>query len=274
MRFQGVHSIMNAALIPFRGAALLGAAVLSLIAAPAAAQNSGGGGTTVMVGLGPQIAPKYVGSDEYALFPYVIGSFRREGSPLSFSAPGDGLGITILSRDSVINFGPSVEFVGEREEADVGALVGDVGFTVEVGGFVQILPVENFRIRAEVRQGIGGHGGLVGDLGADFVIRDRDTYIFSIGPRLRWADNDYHDAYFGVTPASGLPAYDPGSGFYAYGAAAGLTYKLGHNWGMQGYLGYDRLVGDAAHSPIVSILGSRNQFSGGLGLFIEFTIGR
>ncbi|HYJ51859.1 MAG TPA: MipA/OmpV family protein [Allosphingosinicella sp.] len=254
----------------------MGAAALSLLAVPAAAQNSGGG-TTVMAGIGAQAYPKYVGSDEYGIFPYFIGSFRRAGSPLNFSAPGDGLGVTILPRDSVFNFGPSVEFVNERQEDDVGAPVGNVGFTVEAGGFVEIFPTENFRLRAELRQGIGGHGGLVADLGADFVIRDRDTYVFSIGPRARWADNDYHDAYFGITPgvaaASGLPVYDPGSGIYSYGAAAGLTYKLGRNWGMQGYLGYDRLVGDAADSPIVRTLGSRDQFSGGAGLFFEFNIG-
>ena len=79
---------MNAALIPFRGAALIGAAALAFIATPAAAQDSGGGGSVVMVGLGPQVYPKYLGSDEYALYPYIIGGFRREGSPLDFSAPG------------------------------------------------------------------------------------------------------------------------------------------------------------------------------------------
>jgi len=268
---------MKAALIPFRGAALLGAVALTVFSAPAAAQDDGGGGSVVMVGLGPQVYPKFVGSDEYALFPYIIGGFRRAGAPLDFSAPGDGLGISILPRDSVINFGPSVEFVNERQQDDVGAPVGNVGFTVEAGGFVELFPTQNFRLRAELRQGIGGHGGLVGDLGADFVIRDRDTYVFSIGPRARWADNDYHDAYFGITPAvsaaSGLPVYNPHSGFYSFGAAAGLTYKLGHNWGMQGYVGYDRLTGDAADSPIVRLLGSRDQFSGGAGLFFEFTIG-
>jgi outer membrane protein len=41
---------------------------------------------------------------------------------------------------------------------------------------------------------------------------------------------------------------------------------------MQGYLGYDRLAGDAADSPLVRTIGSRDQFSGGAGLFIEFTI--
>ncbi|HKR24995.1 MAG TPA: MipA/OmpV family protein, partial [Allosphingosinicella sp.] len=143
------------------------------------------------------------------------------------------------------------------------------------GGFVEVFPSENFRIRAELRQGLGGHRGLVGDLGADLVVRDESSYIFSIGPRVRWADNDYHDAYFGVPapiPASGLVAFNPNGGIYAYGAVAGLTYKIGRNWGLQGYVGYDRLVGDAADSPIVRGFGSRDQFSGGAGLFIEFNI--
>ena len=58
------------------------------------------------------------------------------------------------------------------------------------------------------------------------------------------------------------------------GAVAGLTHKLGRNWGLQGYVGYDRLVGDAADSPIVRAFGSRDQFSGGAGLFFEFNIWR
>jgi outer membrane protein len=223
---QGVLPIMNAAPIPFRKAALLGAAALFLLATPAAAQDEGGG-TTVMAGIGGQAYPKFLGSDEYSVYPYWIVGFRRAGSPLDFDAPGDGIGITILPRDSAFNFGPSVEFVAEREEDDVGAAVGDVGFTVEAGGFVEVFPTENFRLRAEFRKGLGGHDGLVADLGADFVIRDRDTYVFSIGPRARWADNNYHDAYFGITPtvsaASGLPVHNPGSGIYSYGAAAGVT---------------------------------------------------
>ncbi len=66
-----------------------------------------------------------------------------------------------------------------------------------------------------------------------------------------------------VAGATGLAAFDPNSGFYAIGAVAGLTHKLGRNWGLQGYAGYDRLIGDAADSPIVRAFGSRDQFSGG-----------
>jgi len=256
-----------------RFAALTGAAFIAFAAAPALAQD--GEGTTVMLGGGAQVYPKYPGADSYGISPYFIGGFRREGTPIPFSAPGEGFGITILPRDSVFNFGPSVGFENEREPEDVGAPVEKVGFTVEVGGFVEVFPSDNFRLRAELRQGLGGHDGLVGNLSADLILRDENTYIFSIGPRARWADNDFHDAYFGVPaaiPASGLAAYDPGSGFYAVGAMAGLTYRLGRNWGMRGYLGYDRLIGDAADSPIVRGFGSRDQFSGGAGLFFEFNI--
>jgi outer membrane protein len=80
-----------------------------------------------------------------------------------------------------------------------------------------------------------------------------------------------------VTPAaavaSGLPAFQPRSGFYAAGVMAGLTYRLGRNWGLRSYVGYDRLINDAADSPIVRNFGSRDQFSGGAGLFLEFNVG-
>ena len=256
-------------LTALRLAALTGAALLTFAAAaPAAAQ-------TITVGGGAQTYPKYPGADSYGLNFMPIFGFRREGSPMTFKAPDDGTSIGVLGRDSAFNLGPSVQFQNKREEDDVGAPVGDVGFTIEAGGFVEFYPCEQVRLRAALRQGLGGHGGLVGDLGADLIVRDENSYIFSIGPRARWADDDFHEAYFGVPlaiPASGLPAYDPNGGFYAVGATAGLTYRLGRNWGLQGYAGYDRLIGDAADSPIVRAFGSRSQFSGGLGLFFEFNI--
>jgi outer membrane protein len=266
---------MTKLIAPLHQAAFAGIAALALLATPASAQD-GGGGHTITIGAGAQTYPKYPGADSYGINPLPIFGFRREGTPMPFQAPDEGFGFGFLGRDSAFNVGPAIRFQGKREEDDVGAPVGDVGITVEVGGFVEVSPVRNFRLRAEVRQGIGGHEGLVADLSADLVLRDEDTYIFSIGPRARWGDNGFHDAYFGVPvaiPASGLAAYDPHSGFYAIGAIAGLTYKFGRNWGMRGYAGYDRLIGDAADSPIVRGFGSRDQFSGGAGLFFEFNIG-
>jgi outer membrane scaffolding protein for murein synthesis (MipA/OmpV family) len=255
---------------------IFGALAFASLATPAMAQDRESG-WTVTIGAGAQALPQYPGADSYGINPLPIFGLRRGGTPMPFQAPDDAFGFGFLGRDSVINFGPAIRFRNKRQESDVGAPVGDVGFTVEAGGFVSLTPVRNFRLRAELRQGIGGHRGLVGSLGADFVLRDADTYIFSIGPRARWGDRDFQRAYFGVTPAvagaTGLAVFAPDSGLYAVGAEAGLTYKLGRNWGLQTYVGYDRMIRDAADSPIVRNFGSRDQFSGGGGLFIEFNVG-
>ena len=263
---------MHAAPILRRAALPLALAVAA--AAPAAAQEPRG--WTVTVGGGAQVYPKYPGADEVGIYPLPIVDLRRRGAPLPFDAPDEGWGFGLLGDDSVVNFGPAIQFQNKRREEDVGAPVGDVGFTVEAGAFVEVFPVRNFRLRAEGRRGIGGHDGWIGDLSADLIVRDRDTYVFSVGPRARWSDDAFHDAYFGVTPAvaaaAGLPVFEPDGGFHAVGIAAGLTHMLGRNWGVQARVGYDRLIGDAADSPIVRAFGSRNQYSAGLGLFYSFDV--
>ena len=169
-----------------------------------------------------------------------------------------------------LSFGPVVNWEGKRTAGDVGADLPKVGFTIEPGVFVAFQPSEGFRIRTEVRKGLGGHKGWIAMTSADVIVRDGDEWLFSIGPRVTWSDNRYHDAWWGVTPAdalaSGLPAYDPDGGIHAYGATASVLKQLGPRWGIATYAKYDRLTGDAAGSPIVRQLGSRNQFMGGLAL--------
>lgn len=264
--------------VRLRIAALTGAALFLSLAAPASAQDEQAPrGRILTLGLGAQVYPLYPGAHDYNIGPMPIFGLRRPGQPIMFESADDGAGFGLLAYDSVINFGPAVRFQNKRDEDDVGAAVGDVGFTVEVGGFVEIIPSRNFRIRAELRRGLGGHKAWVGSLGADLIMRDDQNYMVSIGPRVRWADNRYNDRYFGVTPAvagaTGLAALDPDGGIYAVGGIANLTHRLGRNWGVQAYAGYDRLVGDAADSPIVRAFGSRDQFSGGGGLWIEFNVG-
>ena len=91
------------------------------------------------------------------------------------------------------------------------------------------------------------------------------------------SDDRYQRAYFGIDPATaaatGLPAFNPGGGIHAVGAAAGLTRMISPRWGVHGFAGYDRLVGDAADSPIVRNFGSRDQFSVGAALFFNFEAG-
>jgi outer membrane scaffolding protein for murein synthesis (MipA/OmpV family) len=231
----------------------------------------------VTIGAGAQAYARFPGDDGLGIRPMPIFSFRKVGDPIPIETPDEGIGFSLLGDEGGIEVGPAVQLQGKRREKDVGAAVGRVGFTVEAGAFVQAYLGESFRIRAEGRRGIGGHEAWTGDLSADFVTRS-DTTVFTIGPRLRVSDGRYNRTYFGVTPAvataTGLAAYTPKGGIRAVGIIAGLTHQFSDTFGMYGYAGYDRLVGDAADSPIVRTYGSRSQPSVGLGLTYTFTVKR
>jgi outer membrane scaffolding protein for murein synthesis (MipA/OmpV family) len=102
-----------------------------------------------------------------------------------------------------------------------------------------------------------------------------DTLV-TVGPRVRVNDDDYADAYFGITPAvAAATGFRLRSGRRRPGGrvVAGVTHQLTRSFGVYGYAGYDRLVGDAADSPIVQNFGSEDQFSAGLALFFTFGLG-
>jgi len=221
------------------------------------------------VGLGAQFVPDYPGADSHGMRPLVDVSVSRGSKPFDFEAPDESFGPSLI-KEGGLEIGPALNFEGKRDGGDVGADLDEVDFTVEAGAFVQYAFGSKFRVRAEGRRGLGGHDGWTGQVGADFVARDGDDWLFSIGPRVTLSDGRYHRAYFGVTPAesvrTGLPAYRPGGGVQALGATAGFLKQLGSGFGIYSYAKYDRLVGDSADSPVVLVHGSRDQFSGGLAL--------
>jgi outer membrane protein len=254
----------------------LAAAALPLLlagwAAPAAAADEEGAKKEprrTRVGLGAQFVPAYPGADGHSLRPLVDVSRSRGDRPFGFEAPDESFGPSLIEAGG-LEIGPALGFEGSRKASDVGADLDKVPFTVEAGAFVQYAFGPKFRIRTELRKGLGGHDGWTGQAGADYVARDGDDWLFSVGPRVTWSDGRYHRAYFGVTPAesvrTGLAAYRPGGGIQAVGATAGFLKQLSKSFGLYSYAKYDRLTGDAADSPVVRTFGSRDQFSGGLAL--------
>lgn len=231
----------------------------------------------VRVGAGAQVRPKYVGADDTDVSPLFHVNIARGTNEFRFTAPDDSPGIAISSANG-LSFGVVGNIEGRRKASDVGAPVGDVKRTFEVGAFGQYEWRDSFRVRAELLKGIDGHKGMVETISADKIWRDGDRYVISVGPRLLFSDGRYQRAYFGVSPAvavaTGLPAYRPSSGVYAVAAASGITYALNDKWGLFGFARYERLVGHAARSPIVREFGSRNQLSGGIGVNYTFTIHR
>jgi outer membrane protein len=231
----------------------------------------------VRVGAGAQLVPEFPGADSRNLSPLFHVSIARGTNEFSFGVPDDSPSIAVVSSDG-FSFGPAGNIQWKRTDSEVGAPVGRVSTTFEAGAYAQYEAKDSFRVRAELLKGLNGHKGLLGSVGADKIWRDGDRYVVSIGPRILFSDGRYERAYFGVSPvaslASGLPVYRPGSGVYGVALTSGLTYQLGSHWGLFGYARYERLVGDAARSPIVRELGSRDQLSGGIGLNYTFTVRR
>lgn len=227
----------------------------------------------IRAGLGAQVSPRYPGSDDHTIRPLFDLSIARGDEPFDFEASDESFGFSLL-KSGAFEAGPAVNIEGSRRRRHVGANIDEVGTTVEVGGFAQVWLAPAFRVRAELRQGIGGHRSLVGSAGADFVARDGDRFVFSAGPRVSFSDRGYQNAYFGVTPraaaATGMPVYRAGSGIHAVGVTSGVIYALNSRWSLLGYAKYDRLIGDAGRSPMVRRYGARDQLSGGLGLAYTF----
>lgn len=254
---------------------LLVTAAALLATSPASAQDRED--LRVRIGLGAQLQPEFKGADDTEVGPMFDVDIARGDKPFRFEAPDDSFGIALVSANG-FRAGPAANIESSRKEKDVGAEVGKVPTTFEAGAFAEYMAGENFRLRGELLKGIGGHKGLVGTVGADYVARDGDRYVFSVGPRLLFSNARYQRAYFGVDPevsaAVVLPVYRPESGLHAVAMTSGLSYQFGPRFGMFGFARYERLVGDAAKSPIVREFGSRNQLSGGLGLSYTFTVRR
>ena len=252
---------------------LIAAALLATSAAPAMAQDESN--YRVRIGLGAQAKPEFYGGDKMEIGPMWDIDIARGDNQFSFEAPDDHLAIPVISKNGFA-VGPVANIEWKRNDKDVGAPVGDVKTTFEVGGFAEYKAMDSTRLRAELRKGINGHEGLVGHVGVDQIWRDGDKYVFSIGPRLLFSDAKYQRAYFGVTPtaalATGLPAYRPDGGIHAAALASGLSYQFDNRFGMFGYGRWERLLGDAGKSPIVREFGSRNQFSAGIGLNYTFNV--
>jgi outer membrane protein len=256
------------------------AAALLFTTCPVQAQDqeqshaASGSDWLVTLGLGAHATPQYPGAKTLVIAPVPSIGFRHFGSPIPFQAPDQSASIGLLGHRHGFDFGPAGTVRLKRDQDDVGAPVGNVGFTVEAGAFVQAWAGPHIRVRAEARKGIGGHHGLLGDLSADLVLRDDDRTIFSIGPRLHFADDRFENAYFGISPAAsartGIPVYRPGNGLYAAGAVASIVHQLSPAWGVNAYVGYNRLVRGAGDSPIVQRFGSRDQLSGGIGITYTF----
>ena len=244
--------------------------------APAAA-NQPPAAWTVELGLELRTLPHFQGSSVYGVYPFPLLDVRAAGTPPRFHAPRDGIGYALYDTPT-IKAGPVVQVELGRHVKHNPSLegLGNVGATAEIGGFVDYWPVPWLRARVEVRQGFGGHHGIVSDETVDLVVPVGPQWTLSGGPRMTVATHEANAPYFDVNAAqsgaAGLPVYDSGGGIRSIGAGAQARYQWNRRWASHAFVEYTRLVGGVGGSPIVTERGAPDQGMIGFGTTYTFDI--
>lgn len=247
------------------------AGVLIAAALPATAQDRPG--VTFTVGVGLSSSPDYFGAGSNSISPTGALSVQELVLPNGF-----GIGTTnALPTDPGFGLRGAFRPISSRKASDNKELRGlnDIDPSVELGlGIFSI--TQHSRVFGEVRRGFGGHDGWVAEAGVDAILRPTPQWVLTAGPRANWGDREFFNTYFGVTPneavRSRYSSFRPGDGLVSLGIEVSARYDFQNRWALQGTMGWDRLQGDAARSPIAK-QGDRDQFSARLILLRSFSLG-
>jgi outer membrane protein len=225
---------------------------------------------TFITGGGAMYGPDYEGSDDYKLMPlpFVDLSWRDR-----IRLSGLGIFATPFMTDG-LRFDLGIRYDFGRSEDDNDALKGLGDLEVGAVGVVRFgYEVGPVNLGLEVARDLtGDRNGLTATAEAEYGIELLDDVRLNVKPHLTWADDEYMSNTFGITSAQaarsrrGFARYDAGSGLKDVGIDLSIGYMLTDSIHVMGQVGYSRLLGDAADSPLVTDEGSADQFSAMLGL--------
>jgi outer membrane scaffolding protein for murein synthesis (MipA/OmpV family) len=237
----------------------LDAEAISISSTPDA-EPSVKGKTSIVVGLGPAVAPVYDGSKDYklSLFPYFdIHGLLHDRVYLSDVR---GLGVNIVN-SGPFRAGAAVNIEGGRTDRGSDRLRGlpYIGTSGVVEGFLSY-SLKPFAFEGRVQRELGVNAGTQAGLAASFGAAPTPRLHLSVGAQLSWADSEFNQKHFGVTPAAAaqatavgnpMGAYVPGSGLTNIGMSATGVYAWSEHWGLAVRLGVTDVIGTPAKdSPL------------------------
>ncbi|WP_309547197.1 MipA/OmpV family protein [Rhizobium rhizogenes] len=245
-----------------------GAAILAFPASSMAEDAAKSASDTWVVTLGATVeyGPSYEGSKHYTFGALPSFDIHRLGEATEYSAPDDNFDYGLFDFHG-LEIGPVVGLRDDRFDLNNLQLQSQrrVRWNFDAGGFAQYWLMENrLRFRTEVRQSLWGGDGLVGDFALDWFQPLGDKWLLSAGPRLSMANSVYMRSNFGISESQAarkahIGAFDAEAGVKSVGFTVAASYTISPEWSVQVYEKYNRLVGDAADSPITSRFGSSDQ---------------
>ena len=214
---------------------------------------------------------QYQGSDErrYALVPLIDYQWKSGW----FAGTINGLGYD-FSRRPDMNFGVRLTADLGRTENRSGTLrgMGDIDIRPEAGAFFNYYFSPQMALTSSLRYGSGNdRNGLVIDVGAAYSTMLAAQLRLGVGVGATYANADYMQSYFGVTPAqsarSGYAGTSPSAGLRDVRANAALTYLVSPSISITTGVSANSLQGDAKDSPLTR---QRNSVGGLVSVLYRF----
>lgn len=237
-------------------------ALLALLATPTLAAEPPQG-TTLTLGGGVGVAPRYSGSDENRVSTALVLDYSMRNGFFVSSTCGLGYGNSLGNFD----YSAALSYRTGRKDHNVdsdtmsdgsdhlrgmgnvkGSALGVVGLGYKLTNWLSA------QLQAEVPfsqrdNGAALHFGIVSPL------YHSPKNSVTLGLTSSWGTNDYMQTYYGVSAAqsaaSGFTQYHAGSGIYACSLNLDWTHNFTERWSVVADASYTQLAGDARNSPIV-----------------------
>lgn len=248
-------------------------------------------GDSFTIGAAAGYTPSYEGSNDYIVG--LVPGVRGRVSGINFTIRGNRFMADIIPTRGGpgwdVQLGPiaQVNFNRTRRVSDpqVNAL-GRPSIAVELGGYAGIgrtgvITSDYDKVSLTVSYAhdvAGAHDSYVITPSLDYGTPLSTKAYVGINLSGTYMGDGYADTYFSVSGAgsiaSGLPAFTARKGWKDWTLSGvgmvSLTGDLTGGLQLMGGVSYRRLLNDAAASPVTSVAGSRDQWTGLLGLAYTF----
>ena len=232
----------------------------------------------LQLGAGVAVAPRYSGASESTPRRrlWVDAEYRTTGLG-SIAVDSGSLTIDPELRWNLIDgkeagFGPLVGYRFGRNDTNPGFTSANDGSThlqglptvsstldAGVQGHVMVFGVPAF---AQARWALSGTQGTLVNVGLYLPLWPEHSFSLTLLPTATWADARQMQALYGVnaqaSATTGFATYVPGAGWEKAALEIIPEWKLSISLHFVGSVAYERLLGNAAHSPLVQ---SRSQVS-------------
>ena len=221
---------------------------------------------TFNVGAAVIAAPRYVGSSSTRII--AIPTFDIKYRDWLFINPVKGVGAEVELLEGLKGSASIAASLSERKAKDDARFkgLGDIGAAAAIRLGLEY-ELGNAFVSGKLMSRLGSSNGrgTLFEAEAGYNVWASREGVLGLGLQAKAMDSKYAQNFFGVTAgqavASGLQAFEAGSGLQSAGPFAQLLIPISKDWTFFSRAEYMRLRGDAAASPITQKRGQTSLFA-------------